>query len=70
MNERRVGAALLLPLLLQCSRLLGPVTAAVVRLPGASRTRDAMDEEGERASWLLLSRAFARCFVRASEPIH
>jgi hypothetical protein len=49
------------------SRLLGPVTAAVVRPPGASRTSDPMDEEGERASWLLLSRAFARCFVRASD---
>jgi len=46
------------------SRLLGPVTSAVVRPPGASRTSD---EEGERASWLLLSRAFARCFVRASD---
>jgi hypothetical protein len=51
------------------SHLLGPVTSAVVRPPVAIKTRDdAMDEEGERASWLLLlSRAFARCFVRASD---
>jgi hypothetical protein len=51
------------------SHLLGTVTSAVVRPPVARKTRDdAMDEEGERASWLLLlSRAFARCFVRASD---
>jgi hypothetical protein len=31
------------------------VIATIIRLPGANKTREAMDEEGERASWLLLS---------------